>query len=395
MLQKYTILTLFFITLSIIIFSGVGNGFTNNYYASIILSLFCLPFIYFFREDIFNKKNFFLYASIFLSSLTISCLLSDNINGYVWYRYYAILICMLFGYLTYLFLLKYNIEFIFFIKIFSIIGFLNVIALLYFWYSLEDPYNYNWMMGIPFSNHIRNFTDYIAITAICSIFLAVTTKDKEKFIFYVITIFILALLFWSGSRSSILGLLVGVFFILIYLDNKFKNLSLILLMSLLSLFISTFYSVNSYGLGIFKSINRSMSGSINQIASYRFDIYSKAIGLIQEKPFWGYGGEAVRDYIIHIHGMKIGQAHNSIIQIILEFGFIGLITLIIFILSIIKGLNFNKLNIDNSILIAVVLVIFSSSLFNGGFYYVSILSVFCMFVGLMFHSFSSKKIKDD
>ncbi len=78
------------------------------------------------------------------------------------------------------------------------------------------------------------------------------------------------------------------------------------------------------------------------------------------------------------------QIHNSILQVLLEFGLIGLILVFCVFLRIFFDLRKIKINKMNIFYIAIVTNVFISSLFNGGAYYVVTLSLFCIFFAILY-----------
>lgn len=389
MLADSKIFIVFFVTLASISFSSIGNGLTNNYYATIILSIFCLFSFYINRLIVFKyfNKKISLLILLLIASFFVSCVIADKNNQFVWYRFYSIISCIAFGFFTYIYLCNKKINILDLTIIMAMIGLMHVIALSLFWFNLEMPTEYQWMMGIPFFNHIRNFTDYMGICALSSLFLVFFTSKYSQIFWLVISVLIFSVIFWSGSRSTLIGLVFSVFFIFLIIDNKLNNFIKFISIVFFSLYISYLFRVLDQGLGFFRSLERSVSGSLNTITSFRLELYEKILNFIFLKPFFGYGGEAVRNHIVDIRGMSLSQAHNFILQIILEFGLVGLTLLLIFIIILFENCDFKKIDNYKLIFISIIIYIFFSSLFNGGFYYTAILSLLCMGISITYFCF--------
>ncbi|MEG0619347.1 MAG: O-antigen ligase family protein [Bacilli bacterium] len=380
---------LFILTLILINFGGFGTGFFNNYNITVFLGYFSLIIILIYKKDLLLYINGpFLKPIVFIVlSMTISCFFAqNNVYGNIWYRYFSIVMCITFSFLAYLLLSEKKVVNTTILKVLGFCGFLHVIVLLCFWSYLEDPVNYNWFMDLPFFNHIRNFTDFIAIGFLCSLYLFfISEKSINKIFWAGNSIFVLSCVFWSGSRSSLLGILVCIFFMFFYIRDRQKNSLFLIFFLLSSFYISTFFKVNNSGFGFENSIIRTTSGNLNEISSLRYDLYVKVVSYIVDKPFLGYGGEAVKNYIINVHHIEISQSHNFILQILIEFGFLGLLSFIYFIYIFFKRINFSKIN-NGAIFAILISNIFISSLFNGGFYYTSNLSLLCLFFSCLYYS---------
>lgn len=266
------------------------------------------------------------------------------------------------------------------IKIVSILSFIHVIILLVLWFFLDDPINYDWMMSLPFFNHIRNLSDFLSVGFFCSLFLVQTKKGFHSYIWYFVSIFILSVIIWSGSRSAYLSILISYPLWLFYVGNKIKNLFYFIFSLIVGVFFSIFFKVENGGLGFLNSISRSYDSSINKVSSGRVDIYIKFLEIFSDKPFFGIGGEAVYLSNVYAGRLHVTQAHNSIIQILIEFGILGFIALLFIFYNIFLDLKSNILVIEQRICVVIVLNIFLASLVNGGFYYVTTMSLFSIFV---------------
>lgn len=372
-------LMLLVLSMLAISFGSVGSGFFNNYNITVYLSYFILIIFFVSRDDIlkyFRGTYFLKIFSVLVVFLLSSILAAERGAFDVWDRYFSILVCILFGCIFYFLINEDKVNPDFVIYMLTILGVIHVLFLLLFSARLDDPANYDWAQKLPFFNNIRNFTDYLVICFLCSIYLYLI-NDKKKYFFT--SVIILSCLFWSGSRSSILAGFFSLIFIIYFFRNNFRSLIYLSCVPVFSYLLSVLFRVNSSGLGFYNSISRSVSGDVNKISSSRIDVYKQVIDLIKERPIFGYGGEAVRNQGVMAGDMKLAQAHNFILQILLEFGFVGLFFVVLVFFSIFSKINLSNINNKNCIFYAVVINIFISSFFNGGFYYTATLSLFCLF----------------
>lgn len=346
----------------------------------IFIFIFIFFFFFHFKDSlIFVDKKIFLYFFVFYKFVYIKFIFRIFFYKIIWFRIYNIFSCIFFGFITYFFLIKRIVSFLSIIKIVSILSFIHVIILLVLWFFLDDPINYDWMMSLPFFNHIRNLSDFLSVGFFCSLFLVQTKKGFHSYIWYFVSIFILSVIIWSGSRSAYLSILISYPLWLFYVGNKIKNLFYFIFSLIVGVFFSIFFKVENGGLGFLNSISRSYDSSINKVSSGRVDIYIKFLEIFSDKPFFGIGGEAVYLSNVYAGRLHVTQAHNSIIQILIEFGILGFIALLFIFYNIFLDLKSNILVIEQRICVVIVLNIFLASLVNGGFYYVTTMSLFSLF----------------
>lgn len=390
--QKYTYIFLFS-SLATLSFFHFNSGFLNNYYISQIMIVIMLPVFFMIKNDLknFYEKNILIAVLLLFLSFFISTVFSDIGNSDPWYRLISIFTCIFFSWIVSFlyFKRKFSLDFLLFILAFF--GVVHVGVVLVYSLYLEDPFNHRWSYTLPLFNNIRNISDFLAICYICSTVLFFKFNDKRKPIFFIFCIVILAFLMWSGSRSSLVSLFIPLFLIIMFFNKKVINIIYIIIFFVSSYLISCLFVVSDPMLGFLKSFVRSVNdGDINSVSSGRMEIYSTIFDLSLQKPWFGYGGEVVRNYIRDLVGSPIGQAHNFIFQIIIEYGYLGL-CLFIFLLMELFKIDINKINSHNFVIIAVVICILVSSLFNGGFYYISTLCLFCVFLGMMRVEYGKEK----
>lgn len=375
---------LFILSILAISFGSVGSGFFNNYNITVYLSYFLIIILLISKGEALKNLKTALSLKICIMFLVffISCVIAEMNSAFdVWYRYFSILVCVLYGSVFYYLCESKKINIDIFYKALSGFGVLHVLFLIVFAFNLNDPLSHDWAKHLPFFNNIRNFTDYLVVCFLCSFYLFFkNTKDYKYFVFCT---FILSCLFWSGSRSSILAGFCSLLFIIYYFKERLINFLYLSVMVFSSTLISICFAVNAPGFGLYSSLYRSVGGSLNKISSSRLDVYKQVFDLICSRPFFGYGGEAVRNQGVMAGEMKLAQAHNFILQILIEFGLVGLILVFIVLFSILSRVDFKGINKENCIVYAVVLNIIISSMFNGGFYYTATLSIFCLFLSYL------------
>lgn len=384
---------IFYLTLVLIAFGSVGDGINNNKTISFgFMYIICIV-IFLYKSELsyfFNKRLLLFIMLFFLSGILSNCF-SEYSSMLIWYRFFSIFLCFLLGFISYILLSKNIVSFGGIISSIAIFSVVHVLILVLMWYVLDDPYTYNWVSGLPFFNNIRNFTDFLSIGYLCSIILFYISNYEKKIIWYICGVVILSAIVWSGSRTALLSVFVSFVVFFFFIEDKIKYFILVILNLFFSLVISLFFKLNNNSLGFSAGVYRSLDNNINNISSGRVDLYAYIINHIFENPVLGLGGEAVYMLRQQFNFFPAIQAHNSILQILIEFGFLGLF-LFICICVVIKIDIKNKIDdVKHKILIILITNIIAASFFNGGFYYVVTISLLCIFISILYY-FAALKI---
>ncbi len=376
----------YLLLLFILGFSSTGSAFYNNYNPTVYMFYFILPFLFFYKKEVVEHINYKLaiVLLIMMCFFTISSLISPlNDLFEIWWRLIGIITCIILGYITKILLDLKSISFICINQLLTVIGVGHVIVLLYMWNTISDPFNYNWVENLYFFTNIRHLADLLSICYFSALFLFLINKKPIKYFYLILSIIILSSVFWSGSRAAYLGIFIAWSALFIYLNQKKLFIFIISLSFTIAVYISTFFNVASPSLGFFRSFHRSVQGNANEISSSRLDLYQQIFNWFLLRPCWGYGGEAVRNLKVFLGEQQIGQAHNAVLQILIEYGLIGFIATTAVVVVIFKKIITQK-NKIKIMCIAMLLNIFGASLLNGGAYYIIIIALFSVFVAIAY-----------
>lgn len=366
--------------------SSTGSAFYNNYNPTVYMLYFILPFLFFYKHEVFysiNEKLTILLLAM-ISLFAISSLISPLKETYeIWWRLIGITVCIVFGYVSKVLLDLKAISFISINRVLTAIGILHVIVLLYMWNTVDNPFAYNWVENLYFFTNVRHLADLLSICYFSAFFLFLLDKSPIKYLYLIFSITILTSILWSGSRAAYLGIFIAWAVLFILLNQKRFFIGITSLSFMSAVYLSTFFNVASPSLGFFRSLHRSVQGDANQISSSRLDLYQQIFDWFLLRPFWGYGGEAVRNLKVFLGEQQIGQAHNVVLQILIEYGLIGFIATTVVIVVIFRQMITRKTKIKIMCL-AMLFNIFGASLLNGGAYYIVIIALFAVFVGIAY-----------
>ncbi|MEN5171993.1 O-antigen ligase family protein [Acinetobacter higginsii] len=386
--KKSILLFVFYLTVFFIGFGSQGTGFINNWdisYSFIYFFIFVSIFLF---KDVFLNLNSTITLSVFLMLLSflVSCFFSTFDNHFEnWVRYYSIFSCIIFAYFSYVFMKELNFNPIRFFNLLAVLGLLHVFLLLYMWFNMANPENYNWVSGLYVFGNIRHLADFLSICFLCSLIsFFYTNSFLVKIVWIIFSVLILACILWSGSRAAYIGLVPSLFLIIFFQDEKIKNTLLIFIVIFFSIFASLLFQTNNGSLGLFHSINRSLAGDADQMSSGRMWLYKILFEQFSYHPIWGNGGEVIRAMEIYQGKQMLAQAHNSILQVLVEFGVLGFISVLFVAYTLINEFKGKKLNRTQFFCISIISNIIVASFFNGGAYYVVTISLMCLFISIIF-----------
>lgn len=383
----------FYLVIFFIGFGSTGSGVYNNNMISSALWIYLAAFLLFFYQTIvdFYQKSLAIPILIMLTSFLISCYFSDlDDKSQNWARFYAIFFCVLFGYFSYISMTIKIIKLIDIIKLLAFIGGIHVLVLLYMWCSSSNPSDYNWVSGLYFFSHIRHLADFLSICFFAAFFLTVDSKRTAKLWWTSLTIILLSVIIWSGSRAAYVSVLFGVLCLLFFEKDKIQYSLKLLVIVVISAYISSFFDVNNSGLGGARVLGGDAYKSLDHYSSNRITLYQEVLEYYLIKPLWGHGGDAVSQLGVSNGLYPVLQAHNSILQILIEFGAIGLLCVLGVLFKVIFDLKRMQLNQYQIFSVSVIVNILVASLFNGGAYYVVTISLMCFFIAVLYSELKCK-----
>lgn len=297
----------------------------------------------------------------------------SNFNS--WLRVLNLISLMLFARASYIFFSQHQEKIKYLVYIFPIISLIHIVLVIKKWIVLDHPYLYDWVYEIGFFGNIRYVAILTSMGLICSLYLMLQANRLKRLLFLFSSILIMSFIFWSGTRSVFISItLISLYFIYTS-TNRLKNTLFFLLIGSTSIFIASRFPVDKSSLGLERIGNLSTSG--------RIEIWIDTIHYIMKKPFFGYGAESFGSVHSFYGGSAshLVQAHNMILQVLIEFGVVALFILsIIFISSFIKIKQTTCPLTDQTLFIAIVINYLTIGLFDGVAYY----SFSLYFLALMF-----------
>lgn len=275
---------------------------------------------------------------------------------------------ILFGCVIFFFL-KEKFDYIRFIYLMPIAGFLVIaVSLVVFWFLTQDPSHYDWLRP-PFFTHIRHLT-FFAVAV-----LLLSPPKKERLWVWLPALTVTwGVLFWSGGRAGVLVACFGICLISL-LRRQWNLLFYHAAAAFLGFQLSLFFPVYIKWLGFGSALDRTAgSTGLNKLLSGRPDIWAWSFRSLKGNWLFGIGPEGFR-YLIRSQEIRISQPHGTWVQIFLEWGIPGGLA---FLLLQVKGLvviwrNRGKI-LENDYATGCFALIFGFALFSfvDGVYYHSL-----------------------
>ena len=171
-----------------------------------------------------------------------------------------------------------------------------------------------------------------------------------------------------GSRGALIAVFLGISYIVFYTYNKTNKSNLIFFIVLVFIIynfilnylpgdlIRRLFTVDSYigDIGVYDS----RSGIWKNIITY----------VVPNMPLWGYGAGVPGYILIDFYGYIKG-VHNTYLNIILEYGIIGITFFILFIYYIYSNIKKNGEILCNAILISMLVIIFFLDSFEKKYFW--------------------------
>ena len=264
--------------------------------------------------------------------------------------------------------------------------------LVFTWSGLSEPEHYDWMHNPPLFQHIRHLAYFLCIGMVTAAWASMAWQGGWQrtalLMFWLVT----TMMLWSGSRGAFLAASVGILILLVRFPlRRFARVWLmILLAGLAAMLVSALFPVDQPGVGWLSAFRRSdQAASINQLSSGRLAIWSYLVPFIAERPWFGWGGEG---FLAVWEGFPIRQAHNGLMQLLIEWGVIGAVLF----LSIIAWLSFKggrlylahakagETSVTLAYGLALLAALLALAVTDGIFYYgmpLTFLMIACAFIG--------------
>jgi len=418
--KEYLYLCCFFVAAAVIVLKGWGD--TKNTARLVskfqLFLIFIYPVIFGFRGyfktlNRFPKYIWISFGAWFICSLIsfISITYLDSIYNekdqkVSLYFYVFVLIHIVFVSVMYSFFQRVAVDkALLLLNIFSLLGcFIALYFLVVLWTEVQSGVNIKvlsskWFHDPPFASHIRHIGYLLAVSTLSSFLLYNYSVSKEKAYIYAFLFLINStFLFWLGGRGAAVSfLIVAAWYISCvksFVIIDFRRISAFVVLLIISGLISEYLSIFSWN-GASRIVPEFIQSAhantnpvfdmINVYSSDRLTIWKAAWQGIMERPFFGWG---VAGYQLLPYKAHAVHVHNSVLQFILQFGFVGAFFLCVLSVAVFlflfmayrKSTERGKVFLLSSTSICVVLIL--QSLIDGTLYHAQPVFIFICFLAM-------------
>lgn len=207
--------------------------------------------------------------------------------------------------------------------ILSVGAVIYVLLLAFFCFLVPDPYSFPWVVRVPSATNIRQIGNNVGLLAIAPIAILLTAGRTSQLKYIAALIIIMAFTSWTGSRATLLGLVVGVGGGILFVKHlttarKIVITSLIACVGVLTSVI--FPTPNSYFgiIRMYKAISEHDDPSTG-----RWQLWADTWQQILESPWIGHGAGRFRNEMNILYGTEVNHPHNFILQYVYDWGILG------------------------------------------------------------------------
>jgi hypothetical protein len=233
---------------------------------------------------------------------------------------------------------------------------------------------FNWVLPPIFGN-IRHLAMTVGLMSVF-LYYDVGYRQTEKWLFVLARIIGLGLVFWSGSRASMLAWALAFFLIILGTDQRSKWRGWCLEVSA-AIALALLFDVGNPSMGFLNAFFRQWSsGSMDGISSGRLTLWLKTIDALRD-PYtmiFGAGGNGFVRLQLMWDAQSF-QPHNIILQVLSDWGVGGFLLLVLLVKQGISGRLAWKASKDGKAVLGVALMAFLLviGLLDAGLYHLQYL----------------------
>ena len=230
----------------------------------------------------------------------------------------------------------------YFLMVIVFLSIINSIPMLFQYFNINNIFVLNHFGVRRFYGNIGqpNHLSTIFVMGIVSSILLYKRNIFDERILYITSLFLIFLIFLTGSRTGLLTLFFLLFLTLIFRNDQKTKLDLRFFGSLILIYFLLDYFFSENSRNSFREINKTISDS-------RLTLWEDSISSILANPWVGYGINGVRTSRLFGNlDFKVPyvSSHNILIDFFLWFGVIGGASFLIYVLLICRRIYLDERN---------------------------------------------------
>ena len=190
---------------------------------------------------------------------------------------------------------------------------------------IPNPQTFEWMLFNFGVTNVRQLSFYATVGCAIAYGLFLTTKHAQRMVSaLLIAVVPMTIILWSGTRSGIIALFFGLLILQLTLRStrSVSSFAFLPLAFVLAVPLSLIYRAPSPAMGFERMWSDSARDGLDAKTSGRLELWKGALEKIPEKLFFGYGESQFR-LVVKANQGTYNHPHNSIIQIIFQWGLVG------------------------------------------------------------------------
>lgn len=191
--------------------------------------------------------------------------------------------------------------------------------------SISDPQGFEWpYFGLGVVN-VRQLGFYSAVGAAAALGLAAGSRHTTPYVLSTVAAsLMMALSFWSGTRSSLVAVSIALALGLCLVPTlrTLRVLAAAAASMVLGAALSLIHQAPNSLYGLLRLSRTVEAASADELASGRFELWSGTWNKILVRPMFGYG-DSPFPRIVPEAGGVFNHPHNIVLQILFQWGFVG------------------------------------------------------------------------
>ncbi len=211
------------------------------------------------------------------------------------------------------------------------LGFILVgLHMLAAWFSLPNPQEHDWFIGVPLVGHVRHFGYYALAGLLFSAFpLLGFLRDvswRDRGLALATMTFCWGFLFWTGGRAAVGTAFIGLALMAGFAqkDQRVWAIGTMLAAVAIGLWVSTLFEVPDLRLGFFNSFERTAAATsvdgVNGFTTGRPKMWDIALRGLEGRYWFGLGPD---NYKMLPEATYMIQPHSMFVQFLAEWGVLG------------------------------------------------------------------------
>jgi O-antigen ligase len=249
---------------------------------------------------------------------------------------------------------------------------LYVLAVVFWVLAVQDRPDFNWTRFSLGVMHIRQTGFYSAVGAAAAIGLASAARTRTAYWSSVAAASVLlGLSYWSGTRSSLVAVLVAflVGIVLLPALRNWRAVGALVSSAVAGALISLPFAPPHPWYGLLRISETAAAAGADELTTGRMRMWQATLDAVMQRPLFGYGESqfsvAVPDW------RQFNHPHNIFLQIAVQWGLVGLIAFLS--LGALLAWHFlgaaRKGGADMTAPFLVAVSLFTMSLYEGSFYH--------------------------